>query len=431
LTARAYGLALAFVPALAAVADARGESFYSRADVLLSTTGEVSFHRAYTKRLDLPSPDCEAGSFKCDADRIYGQVYLLSFVEETTRRGEEGGATIERRDRGRLAIALDLPRDAEDAFEAALRLHLDGLGAPQFVRPRAGMGFRELPLEQRVLSQSAAPAWVCAELDGAYTFDLIVRRPQSDHTYARSGDEARKACRTLEAALEDVPPTIHRTIPDVREQVRQEVRLESFSSLEGLTWANRLAALPEGATFEKKRLAKGRKTGRMRQLEGDAFVGHEGRYAGVECDVRLPRASLELTGAPMWITRWTFAATRERFGRDPRRAGESRGIVLLALVPIADPLMDELEAARSDLTVPEEALMAVVTNRFERSASLDGSLVADALNDPTAWPQRGSWMIVICRDDGPARYGIAPFADAAEVANPREACAAIRGQIGN
>jgi hypothetical protein len=34
------------------------------------------------------------------------------------------------------------------------------------------------------------------------------------------------------------------------------------------------------------------------------------------------------------------------------------------------------------------------------------------------------------RDDGSALYGITPFAEVARVDNPREACAAIRREIG-
>jgi hypothetical protein len=43
-----------------------------------------------------------------------------------------------------------------------------------------------------------------------------------------------------------------------------------------------------------------------------------------------------------------------------------------------------------------------------------------AIAVPTLWRARGDWLVVTRRDDGTARYGIAPFIDAAEIgsANP-------------
>ncbi|HUC43880.1 MAG TPA: hypothetical protein VMR65_07580 [Candidatus Sulfotelmatobacter sp.] len=51
--------------------------------------------------------------------------------------------------------------------------------------------------------------------------------------------------------------------------------------------------------------------------------------------------------------------------------------------------------------------------------------------DPRMWPARGDWIVVTCTDDGKARYGIAPFVDAAPLDNAREACAAIRTALGD
>jgi hypothetical protein len=66
---------------------------------------------------------------------------------------------------------------------------------------------------------------------------------------------------------------------------------------------------------------------------------------------------------------------------------------------------------------------------FGQNAKLDPTLVAEAIANPQLWPDAGDWLIVECRDDGTARYGIAPFASAAAVTNPSEACAAIRREL--
>jgi len=421
--AAALAMCVADSFAAAPAADPGERLLYARADVLTMVTGETSLRRAYTRQIELPSETCEGGAFTCVGDRAYRQVYALDFVEETVSRGTDGKAIVNRRERGRLTIALDLPKESETRFEDALLAHIGQLGVAEFARPRAGMSFFEEPLGMGTLQQSVAPAWECRELDGAYAYHVVWNGGSS---HARDGDEAIKACRALEDAAQSIEPALFRTMPDIRAQLRQEVRLSSSSSLKGLTWSNRLVPIPEGATFKKGSLTGDRKTGSIRDFRDGTFRGHEGIYGGVEHDARLPRASLDLTGAPMWVTRWTFDAIRERYGEEPKSERDATVSLLVAVAPFADPLMSELDRSRTDLFVPEERIVTAVRARFTRSAALGPAAVADALADPEIWPSRGEWLIVTCRDDGSARYGLTPFAEAAEVANPRETCAAIR-----
>jgi hypothetical protein len=424
-------LAAAALIAPELAADPAERLLYTRADVLTVVAGEVALRRAYTRQLELPSETCEAGAFTCVVDRTYRQVYALSFIEETVSRGADGMATVERRERGRLTIALELPKEAETRLEDALVAHVRQLGVAAFALPRAGMSFLEEPLGHETLLQSVAPAWVCTELDGAYAYHLLSNDGNGgDRSYSRHGNDAKNPCRTIEGAVESVEPTMFRTMPDIRAELRWEVRLASLSSLKGLTWTDRLVPIPDGATFKKSSLSGDRTTGGRRESRDGGFVAHEGRYGAVEHDARLPRASLDLAGAPMWITRWTFDSIRERYGAEPKSERDATVSLLVAVAPFPDPLMSDLDRARTDLFVPEERLVASAVARFVRSATLGPFAVADALSDPEIWPSRGAWVVVTCRDDGSARYGIAPFAEAAEVANPREACAAIRREFG-
>jgi hypothetical protein len=171
-------------------------------------------------------------------------------------------------------------------------------------------------------------------------------------------------------------------------------------------------------------------TGGLRDRLGGVFRGHEGRYGGVERDVRLPRASLDLAEVPMWVARWSFDATREEFGSEPRRQHLESAWLDVALVPIVDPSMESLERTKTELSVPDERVIAAVLAQLVHSNEPGPSQVSDALADPETWPSRGDWIVATCRDDGSARYGIAPFAEAAEVANPQEVCGAIRRVLG-
>ena len=73
---------------------------YTRANVEVDITGETSYRRAYTKRIELPSADCDGGAFTCIEQRIYGQVYGISFVEEMVSRSPDGDELFEQNDRG-------------------------------------------------------------------------------------------------------------------------------------------------------------------------------------------------------------------------------------------------------------------------------------------------------------------------------------------
>ena len=430
LSASVTGLLVLSFFAVALATEPPETLFYTRAEVMAATTGEATLRRVYAQQLELPSAFCDAAPFSCVKRQHYGQVYSVEFAQEVVTRGADGTASVDRRERGRVTIAVSLPKEQEDRFEGALRAFLQGLGAAEYADPWAGIRFSAEPLDQPSLEWSTAPAWVCHQLDGVYRFDLQINDDERAwRTYARAGSDAEKACRTLTEAVGDSEPDSIRTLPAIHSQVLREVRLVSSSTLGGLTWADRLASIPDGATFKKARLEGDRRTGAIRDGHDGVFRGHEGRYGGVERDVRLPRASLDLTEHPMWVTRWTFDSLRQQFGDAPSSERDPSVWLDVAVVPISDPLMDGLERSEIELSVPEDRVIAAALARLIDGAQPGPALLREALADPEIWPSRGDWLVVACRDDGSARYGLAPFAEAAEVTNPREACAAIRRVI--
>jgi hypothetical protein len=147
--------------------------------------------------------------------------------------------------------------------------------------------------------------------------------------------------------------------------------------------------------------------------------------------VLLPQASLSLLEAPMWITRWTFETLHEQFGRQPDRVTDPPVAIVMAVIPIADPSMDEWTRTRTALFVPERELVEATLARIEKSAVLDPAVVLSAFVTADLWPAKGDWMVVSCLDDGTARYGIAPFTTVARVTNAQEACGAILREIGD
>ena len=397
---------------------------YTRAGLTEALTGLVELRRAYPRQLRMPLPDCPERRWACSEDVMYSQVYELSFTTEKLLRGRDGVLTINHTSRGRLLVALDLAKETQDSFEDAWRADLAALSPAAFSLPQAGMGYMKGALSQSLLEQSAHPAWVCAELDDAYTCEIRA----GSSSYSADGDIGARAGRAIAQGITGVPPENIRTPPDILASERTEVRFRSSSTLAGLTWSDRLAAVPQGATFTKRPL-NGKLTGGSRDAMGGAYRGHEGRYGEYERSVLLPPASLELLGVPMWVSEWRFDTTRETFGETPTIKHDPTASIVLAVMPIADPLMDNLSRSRTPLTVPDERLLDSVLALLKHNAKLDRSLVEEAFADPQLWPGVGDWLIVSCRDDAAARYAIAPFACVAKVTNPREACTAIRREL--
>ena len=398
----------------------------SRADALETVTGEIEYRRQYTTELALPDPACEGGPFTCLVHRTYGQVYALDFTEETRSRPASGEATSRRRSRGRLLVAVDLPPKAEDDFERALASYLNALSVGAFSLPQTGMEHGSEPLDQDILLSSAVPAWVCKVLEGTYISSVLF----SGGVDGRTGIEAERACRPLEDAVASIPAEIVRTMPDVRAELRRTVTVESVSTMGGLSWADDLAPIPQGGTFAKRPL-DGKKTGWSFDIPRGIFRGHSGRTHDIERDMRLPPAALRLVEAPMWVARFRFETVRETFGTESEVVRETPVSVVVAVVPVVDPLLDELTATRTALAVPEKQLMEELAERLGSKELWAPSLVEDAFCDEEVWPAQGDWLIVACRDDGSARYGIAPFAGAADVTNAEEACAAITRELGD
>ncbi len=431
----ARGFGVLFVVAISAAvfssaAEPDPSVLFTRADAVEMVVGQVELRRAYTKRIALPQEECPGEPMSCTEDRIYGQIYSLEFIEERLHGGEDGEASTERIDRGRLFLALELSPEHEDLVEEALIGHLEGLGVAAFGRPLAGMGYLRDPFSQTVLVRSALPAWVCSELAGEYRFDLVVaedggmRRVRSG-----SGDLAERPCREIERAVDGVESETLRSMPSVRAQRRHAVRLQSSWKPEGLTWADDLAELPADASLVKQHL-DGKRTGAARDYRNGVYRGHEGRYNDVERDVLLPQASLHLLEAPMWVSRWTFETVNETFGLQPELIDEMPVSIVMAVIPVADPSMDELTRTRTALFVPDKELVAAAMAKMEESETLEPSLVPSAFATAELWPAQGDWMVVSCLDDGTSRYGIAPFAAAAKVTNAQEACGAIVREIG-
>ncbi len=405
------------------------EVVYTRGEVVSATAGEARLRKAYSQRLSQPDPDCPDGEFACDVDRVYGQLYAIDFVQRVTDRRGDGVVRIEEVDRGRLLIALDLSSSDEAVFEDSLRDYLENLNAQAYSMPLAGMTYGEAPLEQATLERSELPAWICEELDDAYIFDLVQRVEESGlRSFSRPDPIARSACRPIASAMDDAFPDTFVTLPELREQIRREVRLAEASTYRGVSWAEALPP-PEDVEYRKSPTPDGTMTGSTRSRKDGVFVGHEGRYDAIQRTVSIPASRLDLLAAPMWVSRWEFTSRLERFGPEPASDLITKRRVWIAVVPMLDPTMSELDRGRTSLSVPDSTLVDAARERFENFELLDPPVIEELFADPSQWPPVGDWLVVTCRADGSARFGISPFVFVADILNPREVCSAVVREI--
>lgn len=403
-----------------------GEPIFSRVEILSATRGQIELRRGPARQLDLPLPECAVGDIACRSNALYRQVYDLRFTVEDPSRQQETRFRTEHIDRGRLLIAVDLAPQDETQFDDALDADARALTAASFSQPLAGMGFLTGALSQGMMARSARPAWICRQTAGRFVADLVVgEHGEVQRTYGVSGEVAERGCNEIARGLSEVDPEILQTRLEVHSEKRSEVRLRSASTLAGLTWSDRLAPLPAGVIFSKRAL-NGQKTGATFDSHGDAFRGHEGREGTVERNILMPATVLALIQMPMWVSEWRFTTTHESFGKEPILKQDEATSLTVAVIPIVDPLLDELARRSTPLDVPDKALVAAVMTRLEGSAEMTPDLIVAALADRRVWPALGDWLLLICQDDGTARYGIAPFPAVAKVTNAVEACAAVR-----
>ena len=287
---------------------------YARVEIQQATVGEVAIRRAAAKLIDLPSAKCDGPPFSCTAPVFYGQVYVLYFTEEERKRRGDGAVEPDRRDRGALMIATNFPPGAADHFDDALTGYLKSLAAPAFAEMRAGLRYQAGPLDPEGLTASSEPVWICAMERGAFSYDLQINADgRVSGTRAESGGRAVGPCAAIQRAVQGVLPEIIRTLPDVRADIRREVRVVQGDTLGGASWASRLAPLPDGVTLKKTALEKDRKTGAIRDAHEGVYRGHEGRYGSVSRDVIVTRADLDHAGAPRRAERWTYDTIAARF----------------------------------------------------------------------------------------------------------------------
>ena len=444
-------LSFALVLATAAPGAAVGQSrieLYRRVVPLEATTGVTSIRETVARQIDVPA-ECEDGSMECTEMRRFARVWRIDFgVETQTNTGEETVVVLE--DRGTVWLALAAERDDEEDYAAHLRDALARLGAAAFDEPHAGLRPDRRPFDGDVAARSTEASWACFEYGDStsatrYRREVTVADDGTVHvngTSSSTHDEEEitgRLCAALDEATAAAHAEVIRTMSTPRLLLEDVLRVEVSDSLPARLHGDELVALPEGAWLARKSVpGVSRSTGLSRR---DDVIESRVAIEEVEISARIMPASLPTAAARsnVWHSRWTLETVERRLGPLPAtRVLDSWSITasLMPTVPpedldqggepgsvIADP--DEAYPVRLD----QQAMFDSVATSLDFRAEVSPDVLADLIVRKITGLDSPGWILVLCRPDIEATWGVAPPAGRSRLLNGDEFCGTVAAYL--
>lgn len=431
-----------------ASAGTRSREVYRRAVPVELRTGVVAVRAVHGALMDVPV-ECEpqGGGLTCREATRFPTVYAVGFELEK-RETREDGPRIDLVDRGTVYLALRFDAADEEAFAEQLRQVLAGLSPDAFGESFAGLGDDKPPFAS-IREKSVEPSWTCFQ-DGSrlratrHSRKTMVLPDGSSgvasvSTDTYSGKEVTgPVCDGAASAVENAHPEEIRTTPlphvlretVVRSRIEDELVLEAY--------ADDLVALPEGASFTMAPSGAGSGEATSTVREGTfskaSHTDNHVKRTAVTVPAELPSGAVT-RGA--WLSRWTIETVERRLGPLPGERVLDRDSLIVVLLPTLPPVpVDENDrprpTARRD-TYPvrfdSEAFLEEVARRLDRQANLDLETLETAIAVYPAGLRSNGWILVVCRPDGTADYGVPSTRARSRVTNAALFCAAADSRI--
>ena len=138
-----------------------------------------------------------------------------------------------------------------------------------------------------------------------------------------------------------------------------------------------------------------------------------------------------------WLSRFTLETVERRFGPLPTEELLDRSALLVALLPTfpAVPVDDSdrpQPAARREtyaIRFDPQAFLETVAQRLDRQAAVDAATVEEAVTLRPAGLESEGWVLVVCRPDGTADYGLPPTRARSRLTNADLFCAAADARV--
>ena len=440
--------------------DASEREIYRRASILDMRSGVMEVREVIAPLADVPVIGRGGASTETTAQR-FARAYRVAFLEELRSADEAGERRALRTPLGEIHLALAFEREDEELYDDELRDALSSLSAEAFAEPLAGLDQRTPPFDaSTVAARTQEPSWACfetAETTRAtrYTRTVTPHRDGGEPTVATGSagysDEEITAplCDGLRNLTEPSRPVVIRTAPTPLSLLETTVRVAEAGGIPGRLTRDELASLPDEAVMLRRR-NPGTKRAIHRGERGSLTSGSF-TLEGETLITALKPANLrpQLLDGPAWLARFGVEVSERAHGPAPSDTPLETWDIHVALLPVGPPTeveadfeleFDEegravgVKRPASELSPDEEANVQFDSDAFvekvaerladERSLTT-GALESALTQQPGGLASRG-WLMIVCRDDGTATYGVPPAPSRNVVTNPGELCDVLR-----
>jgi hypothetical protein len=430
---------------------AASSEIYRRAELTEIRTGIVDVRVVYGPRLDIPV-NCDEGFFACREELSFTRLYAMDLALET-RSVMEGTSRIDRENRGSVFLALNFDAEDEELFDDKLRAHLSSLGADVFMEDYAQLEISE-PITM-IPARSMTRSLACFRSDDSGKMMSFSRTlgidddtgkeyVKTNHTHEwYLNEQWESLCDAMAEATRDVYPDEIRTLPIPRKVEESRIHFVGRNSIRDVAYVEELTPLPQGSSFTRARIAEDDSLGTSTRAAGDgssaqaswAVQDERWTYAAEQADI-----SPNAVQNNAWLTRWELESVERSFGPDPVDqvlSVSSFTIAFLATPPPVQvdrdnmPLLDDTIEEIS-VRLDEAAFLAELGKRLDQQKELNVGTLEKVLKDMPAGLDSAGWILVICRPDGSAAFGIPSAATSTALVRLTNAdmfCAAVDAQL--
>lgn len=417
-----------------------GTVVFERVEPVEVRTGVVRLCSVQAPLLEVP--DLEARPSRPGAWREdrFARLYTVDFQLETRRRGG-----IEEEDRGALLLAVRTGSQELLALDERLRSLLLSLGPDAFVRPLAGIE-ENAPDFLNLAEISTEPSWACSRRGGrgsigsATMYSRKTERSPGEQVRVigtstasfSEENQARSVCETfLEAAHGCLSEEI-RSLAVPRELHEWRVEMDEASTLPRELARDDVPPLPQGVERSKKTVP-GTMMGTSLSADGSqgSYIDREVEWAVRTAPSSIP---LDLLAHGAHVSRWKITERQRRFGVLPRNdetVTAMRTVAFVPLPPLAAP--DERPAPLFPVELNAELFREDIGHVLDAASTLDGDVLELALRGGSGagpqWLRSEGWLMVVCREDGTAWFGLPPTAAWNVVTNAALICAAMERML--
>lgn len=396
---------------------------FERVQLREAHTGLVRLRTVEAPLIEVPDLRSEPPRW---TEERFPRLYALEFALEIRRRDHP--PVVERR--GTLLLAVRASPDDLVLLDDRIRTGLGSLEPDAFVAPLAGWSEERPPLDKLAFLSSAAASWTCVlRADGAPAkATAYLRRGENMGSSGFSrGETMERVCAAMAAAATGAAEEI-RTLPGPRELHETAVSTEMVNGLPEERALQDLPSLPGGASWSKRQ-KEGEGSSVARRDDG-TIPSATFLSSGIEWEARSAAAAIspELLVGGAYVARWTLREKDRVLGIEPREMVEGPASLTIALVPVAPPAPPEGSPPGPRL-VPirfdERAFQGEVSRRLDARAVVDAATMESALTEEPAGLGPEGMLMLVCRSDGTAWFGLPPTRTHSPVTNAPLLCAAM------